>query len=94
MAVPERTKPLISRWIRVVIQLSLQRSDTTTEGLMPQLMQLLRDDQVRGLEAHWISATFWNKALDHLEYRFPWIILISERPIKLVVIPGVSMLYL
>jgi len=92
MVVPERTKPLISRWIRVVIQLSLQRSDSTTEGLMPQLMQMLRDDQVRGIEAHWIGATFWNKALEHLGYLLR-IILISEPVIKRVVIPGASMLY-
>lgn len=64
--VPERTKPLISRWLRVVIELSLHHSDATTMGLMPQLMQMLRNDEVRGLEAHWIAATLWNKALDHL----------------------------
>ncbi len=54
----------------MVIELSLQHSDATTAGLMPQLMQMLRNDEVRGVEAHWIAATLWNKALDHLGYSF------------------------
>lgn len=56
---------VISRWIRVVIQLSLAQNSATTEGLMPQLLQLCRNDKVRTIEAHWIAATLWNKALDH-----------------------------
>ena len=65
----------------MVIELSLQRSDVTTEGLMPQLMQMLRNDEVRGLEAHWIAATFWNKSLDHLGYTSNGILTL-ERAIK------------
>lgn len=61
----ESTKPLVSRWIRVVIQLSLLQNSSTTEGLMPQLLQLLRSNKVGLIETHWIAATLWNKALDH-----------------------------
>lgn len=64
MLVRESTKPLVSRWIRVVIQLSLQQPGTT-EGLMPQLLQMLRSNEVGVTEAHWIAATLWNKALDY-----------------------------
>lgn len=68
------TKALISRWIRVVIQISLFQNSTTTEGLMPQLMQMLRSNKVNVVEAHWIAATLWNKALDHysLSYNFEY----------------------
>lgn len=71
MVVRESTKPLVSRWIRVVIQLSLQQSGTT-EGLMPQLLQMLRSNDIAFTEAHWIAATLWNKALDYygLTYMF------------------------
>ena len=65
MQLPEVTKTVISRWIRVVIQLSLLQNSPTTEGLMPQLLQMLRSNKVGIPETHWIAATLWNKALDH-----------------------------
>lgn len=65
MQLPEATKAVISRWVRVVIQLSLLQNSATTEGLMPQLIQMLRSDKVGIPETHWIAATLWNKALDH-----------------------------
>jgi hypothetical protein len=65
MQLPEVTKTVISRWIRVVIQLSLLQNSTTTEGLMPQLLQMLRTNKIGVPEIHWIAATLWNKALDH-----------------------------
>jgi hypothetical protein len=65
MQLTEVTKTVISRWIRVVIQLSLLQNSTTTEGLMPQLIQMLRGNKVGIPETHWIAATLWNKALDH-----------------------------
>jgi len=63
MQIEETTKPVTSRWIQIVIQLSLLQNPGTTEGLMPQLLQFLRSDKVGVLEAHWIAATLWNKAL-------------------------------
>jgi hypothetical protein len=68
MQVQEATKPVISRWIRIVIQLSLVQNPSTTEGLIPQLLQFLRSDKVGLMEAHWIAATLWNKALDDYGY--------------------------
>src|SRR5271170_3388708 len=63
MQFEETTKAVVSRWIRIVIQLSLLQNPGTTEGLMPQLLQFLRSDKVGVLEAHWNAATLWNKAL-------------------------------
>jgi len=68
MQIEEATKSVTSRWIRVVIQLSLAQNPGTTEGLIPQLMQFLRSDKVGMVEAHWIAATLWNKALDYYAY--------------------------
>ena len=68
MQLEESTKPTISRWIRVVIHLSLIQNDTTTEALMPQLLALLRMNKIRDIEAYWIAATLWNKALDHYAF--------------------------
>jgi hypothetical protein len=67
--IEETTKSVTSRWIRIVIQLSLLHNDSgTTEGLMPQLLQFLRGDKVDTVEVHWIAATLWNKALDYYRY--------------------------
>jgi hypothetical protein len=63
--IPETTKELVSRWIRVVMQLSLLQSPNAAEAMMPQLVQMLRSDKVGITEAHWIAATLWNKAIDH-----------------------------
>src|SRR5271156_80813 len=100
MQIEETTKPVTSRWIRIVIQLSLLQNPGTTEGLMPQLLQFLRSDKVGVLEAHWIAATLWNKALDYYAYvsvprlwRWGWRAgkLIVVRRIWLLVINGFSM---
>ena len=72
MQIQESTKKLVPRWIRVVIQLSLVQNSTTTEGLMPQLLQFLRSNKVGVIEAHWIAATLWNKALDHYGLSTRW----------------------
>ena len=68
MQLTEVTKTVISRWTRVVIQLSLLQNSTTTEGLMPQLIQMLRSNKIGITETHWIAATLWNKALDHYAF--------------------------
>ena len=67
MNLQETTKSIVSRWIRIVIQLSLQ-TPGTTEGLIPQLIQMLRNNRVESIETHWIAATLWNKALDYHAY--------------------------
>jgi len=64
MSIQEATRSVTSRWIRVVVQLSLQ-NPTTTEGLIPQLLQMLRNDKVGPIETHWIAATLWNKAINY-----------------------------
>ena len=68
MQIKETTKRVVSRWIRIVFQLSMLQNPATTEGLMPQLLQFLRSDKVGVVEAHWIAATMWNKALDFYAY--------------------------
>ena len=68
MQIEEATKSVISRWIRVVMQLSLLQNPGTTEGLVPQLLQLLRSGKVDEVETHWIAATLWNKALDYYAF--------------------------
>ena len=35
---------------------------------MPQLLALLRMNKIRDIEAYWIAATLWNKALDHYAF--------------------------
>jgi len=65
MQTEEADIAIVSRWIRVVIQLSLAQNSETTEGLIPQLLQLCRNERVRTTEAHWIAVTLWNKALDY-----------------------------
>jgi hypothetical protein len=47
------------------MQLSLLQSPSAAEGMMPQLLQMLRSDKVGTTEAHWIAVTLWNKAIDH-----------------------------
>jgi len=97
MQFEETTKAVVSRWIRIVIQLSLLQNPGTTEGLMPQLLQFLRSDKVGVVEAHWIAATLWNKALDYYAYvSFPllWRVrggLMVVRKIWLLAINGFSM---
>lgn len=76
--IEEATKHVVSRWIRVIIQLSLMQNPGTTEGLMPQLMQYLRGDKMGITEAHWIAATLWNKALDYYAYVVPSPIVTAE----------------
>ena len=65
MQIQETTKPVTSRWIRLVFQLSLTQNPGTTEGLIPSLLQMLRNNKVGNAETHWIAVSLWNKALDH-----------------------------
>jgi hypothetical protein len=42
----------------------LIQNDVTADAMIPQLLNLLRMKKIRDIEAYWIAATFWNKALD------------------------------
>jgi hypothetical protein len=97
MPIEETTKPVTSRWIRIVFELSLLQNPGTTEGLMPQLLQFLRSDRVGVEEVYWIAATLWNEALDYAAYISVPLLwrgagkLIVVRRIWLLVINGFSM---
>ena len=43
MQIEDTTKPVTSRWIRIVIQLSLLQNPGITEGLMPKLFTILEE---------------------------------------------------
>jgi hypothetical protein len=84
MSLDETTKPIVSRWIRAVIHMSLS-TPGTTEGLVPQLLQMLRNNKVGPIETQWIARTLWNKGIDHQEYRDGGILIVESATSQIVI---------
>jgi hypothetical protein len=77
----------------------LIQNDVVADAMIPQLLNLLRMKKIRDIEAYWIAATFWNKALDHYAFgpfphrlSFEVVAECLERGIWRIVINGVNML--